>query len=63
MNADQLIKLLATVPGAIEVTVKGRKDTMLSCSIPDGEVPIGWRAASEMSSQHVIGFRRILYVG
>lgn len=61
MDYAQLIAALYTAQHATEITVKGRKEATLSCTIPNGTVPEGWRRINEVPIQQRAGFQRIVY--
>ena len=66
MNANDLMEiLLALAPnGPVEqVTLKGRRDPVLSCSIPQGLIPEGWRLVNELHVQRIPGMMRIVWEG
>jgi hypothetical protein len=44
-----------------QVVVIGRKTATVSCTIPDGVVPIGWRRVNENAQQRVDNYQRIVY--
>jgi hypothetical protein len=63
MMASTLARILATLPrGACEVSVKGRKQPIITASIPDaGPLPDGWAACMEHQMQHIPGTRRVRF--
>ena len=62
MDVRELAEVLRAVPDARDVIVKGRKCTVISCSIKDLEpVPSGWRKASEFKMQAIPGYKRIVF--
>lgn len=64
MNEQQIREALATVPGAIDITIKGRgARALMSLSIPDGPLPAGWRAITENAVYLVPGYRRVAWEG
>lgn len=63
MNALDVIAILQRVPFATEVIVKGRKNTVLSVSIPETAAPAGWRAVGEAQCQAIPGQRRVVWTG
>lgn len=64
MNRNELFRILATVPDNVyNITVIGRVDTKVSCSIPDGPVPEGWRRINENPVQQQDGLQRVVWKG
>ena len=62
MNVIDLQKILKSVPLGLDVTVKGRRDPIVSVSVPDGVVPHGWqRVSGECKVQMIEGYQRVRY--
>lgn len=64
MTAATLLRVLATVPDARDIILRGRgKRAVLSCSVLDGTVPRGWHRCLEPSMQRLEGYQRIVWDG
>jgi hypothetical protein len=60
MTVTDLLQVLQQVPNAVEVIVKGRKETVIGCSIPDTDpIPAGWARVNELVVQQIEGYKRI----
>ena len=44
----------------VQVTIKGRNEAQISCSVPDGPIPTGWRRAGDGLAK---GWQRIIWEG
>lgn len=61
MDYKTLLAALYEVQSAIDITIKGRgARAQLSCSIPHGRIPDGWRPVNELGIQRVAGYQRII---
>ena len=64
VSVFELIMVLEKLPdGAVEPALKSRVDPILSCSIPEGALPPGWKATAENPLQKLPGYRRVVYKG
>ena len=63
MNYQELLARLYDVQDAKEITLKGRRNPILSCSIPDGPIPAGWKRVNEVEIQKIPGYQRIRWIG
>ena len=43
-----------------QLVIKGRREAVISCTVPDGPVPKGWRRVNELPLQQVEGYQRIV---
>ena len=43
-----------------ELTIKGRVAFVVSCSVPDGKIPVGWRRVNENKIQARPGWQRVV---
>ena len=62
MDYTQLMKALYTVQNAREITLKGRRDSILSCSVPQGTIPHGWQIVAEQSTNLQSWYRGYPYL-
>ena len=64
MNSVQLMILLQQIPEGIDWTVKGRRETLVSCSIPAEKItPNGWVKIGECVIQQLPGYKRVRKAG
>ena len=67
MDADTLFMILDDLANEVycirAITLKGRRKPVLSCSVPDGKVPTGWRRIQENKIQAEPGMQRIVWTG
>ena len=68
MDLERLMRILKELTEAgnwpVErITIKGTREYVLSCSIPDGPVPLGWERTVQPKVQREPGWQRIVFRG